>query len=283
MSRSQWGSRIGFILASAGSAIGLGAIWKFPYVTATQGGGAFLFIYLFISLTLGLILMSTEMALGRTAHAGPIGAFRRLGGKAWSSVGMMSVLVAFLILSFYSVVGGWTVAYLVKSVTGTLIASTDPKLNETQFTSFITDDWSPVVYHFIFAFLTFFTVISGVEKGIERMAKYLMPLLLILIVVLIGRVITLPGADEGIRFFLTPDFSKVTGNTWLEALGLAFFSLSLGLGAMITYGSYVGPETKLLSSSAWVIALTLFTLFLQALWFYQQCQLSDLKLKLVPD
>lgn len=262
MSRSQWGSRIGFILASAGSAIGLGAIWKFPYVTATQGGGAFLFIYLFISLTLGLILMSTEMALGRTAHAGPIGAFRRLGGKAWSSVGMMSVLVAFLILSFYSVVGGWTVAYLVKSVTGTLIASTDPKLNETQFTSFITDDWSPVVYHFIFAFLTFFTVISGVEKGIERMAKYLMPLLLILIVVLIGRVITLPGADEGIRFFLTPDFSKVTGNTWLEALGLAFFSLSLGLGAMITYGSYVGPETKLLSSSAWVIALTLFTCIL---------------------
>ncbi|AWX13962.1 sodium-dependent transporter [Mergibacter septicus] len=265
MSRSQWGSRIGFILASAGSAIGLGAIWKFPYVTATQGGGAFLFIYLVISLTIGLILMSTEMALGRTAHAGPIGAFRRLGGKAWASIGIMSVVVAFLILSFYSVVGGWTVAYLVKSITGSLVTSTDSTLNQAQFTNFITDDYSPIFYHFIFAFLTLFTVMSGVEKGIERMAKYLMPLLLLLILVLIARVITLPGAEEGIRFFLTPDFSKVTSNTWLEALGLAFFSLSLGLGAMITYGSYVGPETKLLNSSAWVIILTLITCILAGL------------------
>lgn len=265
MARSQWGSRLGFILASAGSAIGLGAVWKFPYVTATQGGGAFLLIYLFICLTLGLILMSTEMAIGRATHLGPIGAFRKLGNKKWTIIGIMGVLVAFLILSFYSVVGGWTVAYLVKAVTGGIANSTDPTSNGKLFTDFITNPLQPLIYHFIFGFLTLFTVVSGVEKGIERISKYLMPILLILMLVLIGRAISLPGAIEGIKFFLLPDFSKITGTTWLEALGLAFFSLSLGIGIMITYGSYVGPEAKLVSSSVWVILLTLLTCILSGL------------------
>ena len=171
MARSQWGSRLGFILASAGSAIGLGAVWKFPYVTATQGGGAFLLIYLFISLTLGLILMATEMAIGRATHLGPIGAFRKLGNNKWSIIGIMGVLVAFFILSFYSVVGGWTVAYLVKSMTGSIAGSTDPTINGNLFSSFITDPWQPLIYHFIFGFLTLFTVVSGVEKGIERIGR----------------------------------------------------------------------------------------------------------------
>lgn len=265
MARSQWGSRLGFILASAGSAIGLGAVWKFPYVTATQGGGAFLLIYLFICLTLGLILMSTEMAIGRATHLGPIGAFRKLGNKKWTIIGIMGVLVAFLILSFYSVVGGWTVAYLVKAVTGGIANSTDPTSNGKLFTDFITNPLQPLIYHFIFGFLTLFTVVSGVEKGIERISKYLMPILLILMLVLIGRAISLPGAIEGIKFFLLPDFSKITGTTWLEALGLAFFSLSLGIGIMITYGSYVGPEAKLVSSSVWVVLLTLLTCILSGL------------------
>ncbi|OBX09551.1 sodium-dependent transporter [Gallibacterium genomosp. 3] len=265
MARSQWGSRLGFILASAGSAIGLGAVWKFPYVTATQGGGAFLLIYLFICLTLGLILMSTEMAIGRATHLGPIGAFRKLGNKKWTIIGIMGVLVAFLILSFYSVVGGWTVAYLVKAVMGGIANSTDPTSNGKLFTDFITNPLQPLIYHFIFGFLTLFTVVSGVEKGIERISKYLMPILLILMLVLIGRAISLPGAIEGIKFFLLPDFSKITGTTWLEALGLAFFSLSLGIGIMITYGSYVGPEAKLVSSSVWVILLTLLTCILSGL------------------
>ncbi|MFC0308792.1 sodium-dependent transporter [Gallibacterium trehalosifermentans] len=265
MVRSQWGSRLGFILASAGSAIGLGAVWKFPYVTATQGGGAFLLIYLLICLTLGLILMSTEMAIGRATHLGPIGAFRKLGNKKWAIIGIMGVLVAFFILSFYSVVGGWTVAYLVKSLTGNIASSTDPTMNESLFTDFITNPWQPLIYHFIFGFLTLFTVVSGVEKGIERISKYLMPVLLILMLVLIGRAVSLPGAIEGIKFFLLPDFSKISGTTWLEALGLAFFSLSLGIGIMITYGSYVGPEAKLVSSSVWVILLTLLTCVLSGL------------------
>ncbi|OBX04098.1 transporter [Gallibacterium genomosp. 3] len=265
MARSQWGSRLGFILASAGSAIGLGAVWKFPYVTATQGGGAFLLIYLFICLTLGLILMSTEMAIGRATHLGPIGAFRKLGNKKWTIIGIMGVLVAFLILSFYSVVGGWTVAYLVKAVTGGIANSTDPTSNSKLFTDFITNPLQPLIYHFIFGFLTLFTVVSGVEKGIERISKYLMPILLMLMLVLISRATSLPGAIEGIKFFLLPDFSKITGTTWLEALGLAFFSLSLGIGIMITYGSYVGPEAKLVSSSVWVILLTLLTCILSGL------------------
>ncbi|WKS97175.1 sodium-dependent transporter [Gallibacterium anatis] len=265
MARSQWGSRLGFILASAGSAIGLGAVWKFPYVTATQGGGAFLLIYLFICLTLGLILMATEMAIGRATHLGPIGAFRKLGNNKWSIIGIMGVLVAFFILSFYSVVGGWTVAYLVKSIAGNIASSTDPVINGNLFSSFITDPLQPLIYHFIFGFLTLFTVVSGVEKGIERISKYLMPILLILMLVLIGRAVSLPGAIEGIKFFLLPDFGKIDGKTWLEALGLAFFSLSLGIGIMITYGSYVGPEAKLVSSSVWVILLTLLTCVLSGL------------------
>ena len=265
MARSQWGSRLGFILASAGSAIGLGAVWKFPYVTATQGGGAFLLIYLFICLTLGLILMAAEMAIGRATHLGPIGAFRKLGNKKWTIIGIMGVLVAYFILSFYSVVGGWTVAYLVKAITGGIANSTDPNWNGRLFTDFITEPVQPIIYHFIFGFITLFTVVSGVEKGIERISKYLMPILLILMLVLIGRAVSLPGAIEGLKFFLLPDFSKITAATWLEALGLAFFSLSLGIGIMITYGSYVGPEAKLASSAAWVILLTLLTCVLSGL------------------
>lgn len=262
MSRSQWGSRAGFILASAGSAIGLGAVWKFPYITATQGGGSFLFIYLICCLVLGLTLMATEMALGRAAHSSPIGAFRKLGNPGWALTGVVGVLVAFLILSFYSVVGGWTVAYLVKSITGGIATSIDPKHNSEAFVQFITDPWSPIVYHFIFGLLTFGIVIFGVEKGIERISKYLMSLLLVLMLLLILRNLTLPGAWEGVEFFLTPDFSKVTKETWLEAMGLSFFSLSLGIGIMITYGSYVDAKSNLISSSAWVIGLTLLTCIL---------------------
>lgn len=262
MSRSQWGSRLGFILASAGSAIGLGAVWKFPYITATQGGGAFLVIYVICCLTLGLTLMATEMALGRATHLGPIGAFRQLGGKKWTLVGIAGILVSFCILSFYSVVGGWTVAYLVKSLTGGIANSIDPSFNSSLFNQFITDDWQPLFYHFIFAFLTLIIVMFGVEKGIERLSKYLMPLLLILMLFLIVRNLTLPGAWEGVKFFITPDFSKVTTHTWLEAMGLSFFSLSLGIGIMITYGSYVSPQAKLVSSAGWVIALTLLTCIL---------------------
>lgn len=263
--RSQWGSRLGFILASAGSAIGLGSIWKFPYVTATQGGGAFLVIYLIICLTLGLVLMTTEMAIGRAGQSSPIGAFRKLGGKGWSIIGIVGVLVAFLILSFYSIVGGWTVAYVVKSISGEVATTVDSSVNSGIFTNFITDPIKPIVYHVIFGLLTTLTVIFGIQKGIERFSKYLMPLLFILMIILIIRGLTLDGAYEGLKFFLQPDFSKVNGRMLLEALGLAFFSLSLGIGIMVTYGSYISPNEDLRSGSSWVITLTLLTSILAGL------------------
>ncbi|WP_434628768.1 sodium-dependent transporter [Chromobacterium sp. CV08] len=264
MARSQWGSRLGFILAAAGSAIGLGAIWKFPYVAATNGGGAFLFIYLGICLTLGLVLMVSEMALGRAANAGAVGAFRRLAGGFWPVIGYMGVLVCFLILSFYSVVGGWTVAYIGKSLQGSIMTS-DPKALGAIFNGFISDPVQPVLYHGGFALLTLAVVVGGVQKGIEALSKFLMPALFALMLVLIARGLTLPGALDGVGYFVAPDFSKVSAAMLVDALGLAFFSLSLGLGIMITYGSYVGRESKLVGSALWVIALTVATCFLAGL------------------
>ncbi|AXE36572.1 sodium-dependent transporter [Chromobacterium phragmitis] len=264
MARSQWGSRLGFILAAAGSAIGLGAIWKFPYVAATNGGGAFLFIYLGICLTLGLVLMLSEMALGRATGAGAVGAFRKLAGGFWPIIGYMGVLVCFLILSFYSVVGGWTIAYIVKSLQGSIMTS-DPKALGAIFGGFISDPVQPLLYHGGFALLTLAVVVGGVQKGIETLSKFLMPALFVLMLVLIVRGLTLPGALEGVSYFVTPDFSKVSAGMLVDALGLAFFSLSLGLGIMITYGSYVGRESKLLGSALWVILLTVATCFLAGL------------------
>ncbi|OHX14477.1 transporter [Chromobacterium sphagni] len=264
MARSQWGSRLGFILAAAGSAIGLGAIWKFPYVAATNGGGAFLFIYLGICLTLGLVLMLSEMALGRASNAGAVGAFRRLAGGFWPVIGYMGVLVCFLILSFYSVVGGWTIAYIGKALDGSIMTA-DAKALGGIFGSFISHPLQPLAYHAGFALLTLAVVVGGVQKGIEGLSKFLMPALFVLMLLLIARGLTLPGAWDGVLYFVTPDLSKVSGAMLVDALGLAFFSLSLGLGIMITYGSYVDRESNLLGSALWVIALTVATCFLAGL------------------
>ncbi|UTH72827.1 sodium-dependent transporter [Chromobacterium sp. IIBBL 290-4] len=264
MNRSQWGSRLGFILAAAGSAIGLGAIWKFPYVAATNGGGAFLFVYLGICLTLGLVLMLSEMALGRAANAGAVGAFRKLAGGGWPVIGYMGVLVCFLILSFYSVVGGWTIAYIGKSIDGGILTADAKKLGDI-FGGFISHPSQPLIYHAAFALMTLGVVAGGVQKGIEKLSKFLMPALFGLMLLLIARGLTLPGALEGMAYFLAPDFSKLSGAMLMDALGLAFFSLSLGLGIMITYGSYVGRDSNLVGSALWVILLTVATCFLAGL------------------
>jgi NSS family neurotransmitter:Na+ symporter len=270
MARSQWGSRAGFILAAAGSAVGLGAVWKFPYVTANNGGGVFLFIYLAISLTLGLVLMVTEWALGRAAQAGPVGVFKlaaRNGAKpAWVLIGYTAVLVCFLILSFYCVVGGWTVAYLAKSLgIGGPLLTTDAALLKAQFDGFVGSPVWSVLSFAAFAAITTWVVVGGVRGGIEVLSKYLMPVLFLLMLVLIVRGITLPGALEGLTYYLRPDFSKVTGRMLVEAMGLSLFSLSLGIGIMVTYGSYIPAETKLVRSSLWVIFLAVATCFLAGL------------------
>ena len=264
MVRAAWGSRLGFILAAAGSAIGLGAIWKFPYVTAQNGGGSFLLLFLLMVFSLGFAVMAAEMAVGQIAKKGPVGAYRHFGGRLWSLVGYAGILCGFLILSFYSVVGGWTLFYAARSVGGNLVTADAAALKQV-FDAFVSHPVKPIGYHALFMALTAGVVLGGVQKGIERVSKWLMSLLFLLILALIARSLTLPGAWEGVMYFLRPDFSRVNATMALEALGMAFFSLSLGMGCMMTYGSYVSDETDMASSAGWIIGLTTAVCFLVGL------------------
>lgn len=253
--REQWGSKLGFILAAAGSAVGLGNIWKFPYLAGENGGAAFVLVYLVCIVILGLPIMIAEIVIGRHTEKDPVGAFKIIGTGPWSLVGYLGVAAGFFIMTYYSVVGGWTIGYLVKSVSGalgTISSSTD---SEQLFARFIQSPWEMILYHFLFIGATVGVVIFGVAGGIERFSKIIMPVLFLLLVILIIRGLTLPGADAGIRFYLNPDFSKITPKVVIEALGQCFFSLSLGMGAMITYGSYLSRRDKILSSSIKIVGI----------------------------
>jgi NSS family neurotransmitter:Na+ symporter len=234
--RGQWGSTVGFVLAAAGSAIGLGNIWRFPYVTGENGGAAFVIIYLACILLICLPYLFAELALGRHTQRNPVGAIRAVAGKTpWSLVGGLGVLTGVFILSYYAVIAGWAFGYIFKTVVA-------PVMPHTEFAA------SPVIavpLFGLFLVLTILVVIGGIEHGIERWAKILMPILLVLMFVVIVRGLTLPGAGKGLEFFLKPDFSKVTHKAVLAALGQAFYSLSLGMGAMITYGSYLPKKANL--------------------------------------
>jgi NSS family neurotransmitter:Na+ symporter len=243
-SRGRWGTRVGFILAAAGSAVGLGNIWKFPYMTGANGGAAFLLVYLVMVFTIGLSVMLCEFVVGRAAERNPVGAYARLRGRGWQVAGFVGVAAGFIILSFYSVVAGWAIAYIFKSGAG-LLATSDPAALGALFKSFSADPIEPLLYHALFMALTVAVIIAGVHGGIERSCEILLPLLFILLVVLAVRALTLPGAMAGVEFYLAPDFSKVTAATLQGALAQAFFSLSLGMGAMITYGSYLSREVNL--------------------------------------
>ncbi len=252
--RGQFSTKLGFVLAAAGSAIGLGNIWKFPYLVGQNGGGVFLIIYLGFILTIGVSVMLAELAIGRTGEKNPVGAFAHLKGGPWVAVGFMGVFTGFVILSFYSVVGGWTIAYAVKTATG-LLALADAKALGEAFGAFVADPLEPIVYHGLFMAMTISVVARGIGTGIERACRVLMPALFVLLVVLCIRSVTLPGAGAGIAFFLDPDFSKVNPGMVIAALGHAFFSLSLGMGAMITYGSYISRQTNLPVAALWVTSL----------------------------
>jgi len=253
IAREHWGSRFGFVMAAAGSAVGLGNIWRFPYVTGTNGGGAFLLIYLGIIVAFGVSLALAEMVVGRTAQRNPVGAFRALGGKRWAGVGFLGVFTGFIILSFYIVVAGWTLAYVVRAATGSLLSS-DPKVLEAAFGSFVSDPVQPIVYAGIFMALTAWIVVGGIAKGIERWNKILMPALFIILLILVARSLTLPGAAKGLAFYLVPDFSKVSAQTFFDAISQAFFSLSIGMGTLLTYGSYL-PKNENLPSAALTVVL----------------------------
>ncbi|PKL44243.1 MAG: sodium-dependent transporter [Candidatus Riflebacteria bacterium HGW-Riflebacteria-1] len=241
--RGQWGSKLGFIMAAAGSAVGLGNLWKFPFLAGQNGGGAFVLVYFLILFVVGFTLMMAEITVGRYTQLNAIGAYRKIKAS-WAWVGSLGVIAGFLILSFYSVIGGWIIAYIVKAASGAFNTA-DTKMLGDMFTTFIQSAGAPLFYHGIFMLLTLGIVIGGIQNGIEKYSKILMPALLIMIVLVMIRSITLDGAMEGVKFFLNPDFSKITGGVILSALGQVFFSLSLGMGCMITYGSYLSKDTNI--------------------------------------
>jgi NSS family neurotransmitter:Na+ symporter len=248
--RDTWGSKAAFVLAAAGSAIGLGNIWGFPTVAGQNGGAAFLLIYLGAVALIGAPVMLAELIVGRRTQRNPVGAFRALAPRSmWVVVGGLGVLTGIVILSFYSVIAGWTLAYIFKTVTGTFREGADTALI---FSEMAGGAVPAISWHLLFIVITIYVVLGGVRDGIERWTKVLMPLLFVLLALLAVRAVTLSGAEAGLAFYLKPDFSKVTGAVVLSAIGQAFFSLSLGMGAMITYGSYVSKRDDLVSSAGWV-------------------------------
>lgn len=252
--RENFGSKLGIIMATAGSALGLGNIYRFPCEAGANGGGAFLIVYLAIALIIGTPLMISEFTIGRRARSNPIGAFRTLSGKrsAWPVVGYLGVLCAFLILAFYTTVAGWTLGYLGKSAANHF-AGQDLAQIQAQFTAFTNHPWLPLVCQLLFLAITAFVVARGVKDGIERWSKILMPLLLVIMVVLCVKSLTLSGAADGLHFLFHPDFSKINGRVLISALGQSFFSLSIGMGALITYGSYIGSKDNMTTSAVSVV------------------------------
>ena len=243
--RDAFGSRIGVIAAAAGSAVGLGNIWRFPYVLGENGGGAFLLIYLGFILAIGFPVMLAELTIGRRAQKNALGSFKKLApGKPWYLVGVMGIVAAFLILAFYSTIAGWTLEYLVQAI-GNRFSGRDSVQLKESFESFQGGTWRPVIWQMVFMFMTAYIVFSGVKKGIEKYTKILMPLLVVLIIIICIRSLTLSGAREGLSFLFTPDFSKITWSVVLDALGQAAFSLSIGMGTLITYGSYIQKKENL--------------------------------------
>jgi NSS family neurotransmitter:Na+ symporter len=243
--RDSFGSKIGVVAAAAGSAVGLGNIWRFPYILGENGGGAFLIVYLAIVFAIGIPVMMSELVIGRRSQRNPVGAFRTLAPRRpWFLVGMMGIVSAFLILAFYTAVAGWTLEYIYQTLIGGFKAKSSVEL-AAMFDSFRTESLRPALWFSIFMLATAGIVLGGVRKGIEKSTKIMMPILFVLILVMCVKSLTLPGASKGVEFLFQPDFSKITGKTVLMALGQAFFSLSIGMGTLITYGSYIQKDNKL--------------------------------------
>lgn len=243
--RVSFGSKIGAILAAAGSAVGLGNIWRFPYEAGNHGGAAFILVYLACVFIMGVPIMMAEFTVGRRAKASTGRAFGLLANnKAWNGIGVLGVLSALLILGYYSVVAGWTLEYILTSVTNGFVDK-KPEDFVLAFQEFSQDPVRPLLWLLFFLFFTHYIVVKGVKDGIEKSSKILMPVLFILIVVLAICSLTLPNANKGLEFLLKPDFSKVDADVFLSAMGQAFFSLSLGMGCLSTYASYFGKDTRL--------------------------------------
>lgn len=253
--RGSFGTKIGVVLASAGSAIGLGNIWRFPYMTGQNGGAAFILVYLGCVFLLGLPVMLSEFTIGRRAHSNTMRAYLKLApGTKWYLLGGMGVLAGFLILGYYSVVCGWTLEYLFQSAVGNM-SGKEPEVFSTMFATFTSSPVRPLLWMVLFLLLTHFIVVRGIKKGIEKSSMIMMPMLFLIMFVLIGRTVTLPGAHEGLTYLFNPDFSKINSSVVLSALGQAFFSLSLGMGCLCTYASYFPDNTDMVKTGVEVTVL----------------------------
>jgi len=306
LKRENWGSKLGFVLATAGSAIGLGNVWRFPYITGVNGGGAFVLVFLFTVLMCGLPIMMCELILGRATHKNPVEAFASLehrqsilshyisvisvlygvflvcrgsyglgvlavvfGVLFWrygfAMAGFLAVLVAVLINSYYSVIGGWILEYVRLSFSGHLADINSVEAAGNAFGGFLGQTWRVVLFHWIFLTIVAAMLFGGIKNGIERWSKILMPMLFVLLLLVIVRSVTLPGAKEGVVFLFKPDFSKLNAGSVMAALGHSFYTLSLGMAIVITYGSYQRNNENLFSASLWVIILDTVTALLAGL------------------
>ena len=253
--RATFGSKIGVILATVGCAVGLGNIWRFPYMLGENGGAAFLLVYISCILFLGIPVMITEFFIGRYSRKNAAGAFKVMApGTKWSVIGYNGVAAAFLILGYYAVVSGWTLEYIVQAFSGSLEGKNATDFAD-EFTAFSTGVFRPILWTVVFIALTHIIIISGVKEGIERASKVMMPVLFLILIALCVRSITLPGASEGLTFLFNPDFSKIDSSVVLSAMGQAFFSLSIGMGCLITYASYFGKQTNLQTTALQVTIL----------------------------
>lgn len=247
--RASFGSKLGIILATAGSAVGLGNVWRFPYMAGEHGGGVYIIVYIACVLLLGIPCIVSEFVIGRRAASNTARAYGILsGGKSWMLVGLLGVLTGFLISGYYAVVSGWCLHYIYASVAGHLHGS--PDFFAGYFSSFETNPWKPAFWTLLFMLITHLIIIRGIRGGIEKASKLMMPILFVLLIVIVVLSCMLPGAMEGVKFLFEPDFSKVDGSMFLGALGQAFFSLSIGMGCLCTYASYFSKDTDLMKSAA---------------------------------
>lgn len=257
----QFATKIGLIAATVGSAVGLGNVWRFPVLAQSNGGAAFLLIYIACVFILGIPVMMAEFSLGRGGQSDAVGSFMSVTpGKKWWMAGAIAIIASYLILCYYMVVAGWTVEYLWNSITGDLYSATSSSgvTDSSQFTAkmkeYIVDDTNPLIFTYIMLIANFVVLMCGVKKGIERLSNILMPMLFVLLIIFGCVSLSLPKAEEGLKFFLSPDFSKINGSVIINAMGQAFFSLSLGMGILITYASYY-PKTTILSRTAVTVSL----------------------------
>lgn len=265
MKREHWSSKLGFILAVAGSAIGLANIWRFPYITGTYGGAAFVILYLLCLLAIGFPVFISEIAIGRHTQANPAKAFAQLGGKYWGWLGKMSILTGFLVSAFYSAIAGWILGYFFEAIQGSLVQFKGSEEAATHYSQLLSSPGWGIGFHALFLISCIAVLFFGVKKGIEKCNKFFMPLLFIILFALVGWGLFLPNSLESIRFLFQPDWSVLTPTALLVALGQSFFTLSIGQGTLVTYGSYLEKSESILSSSVPVVLMDTWVSILSAL------------------